>query len=634
MTASAPDPAPDLPAPESAPDSAPDSALEPAASRAAHENLTRAASFAALATALGLLACLCARLAQSPQLGTDTLIYHLPFALQWAQEGFGSGLELPFHEIGIEHGPLLAPTIHYVLIKLCGGVELAWVVQPLAFLGVLWVFFRSLRLLGLGRSPAAGLCALLAVYFPPFFNDLQLAGSDMLLLFGLALTLQGVLLTRRSARAGLKLVVIGTALQLLTKGTALMAIVALAPLLIPALREWWRGREEPRGRALDLGGSALLLAIGGWTYLRNLFSYGNPLWPTDLNLGPFKVLEGRFDPGPLRDHGWSPDAIRTLLLEGEGPHGISLALSLPLWAGFVVGLLLALRIYSSERTQNPWRGYPRLAVTILFPLLAVAVHFLFVPYWEEPRYLFPTYYALWLSLGSALALGIRTRRALAPWIAGGLPLLFFGLTLLSALGPAGLWFWPALLLAPLGLLPRLRRRRALQAILLVGVLSGPLWFPGAQATQRERWAQNYQSYYPDHGEAWSLVAASKPKTIAYAGTQLTLPLYGPDLRHTLLYVPVGPDDHPRRFSLEGRPEECTPSWFWIFAASAQARRTNLDSAAWLGRLEAAQVDLLFLANDPWRGGIQAELQLVAAFPKRFQLAYSSEKVRIYRLLPR
>lgn len=144
-----------------------------------------------------------------------------------------------------------------------------------------------------------------------------------------ALTLFGLLVTVRSFEEGRPTqmrvwCVFSTASGGLAIGTKANTLVVVAAALtivsLLALASSWRGTCRSRRR--EVVGSAgfisalllVALALGGFWYVRNLFNFGNPVFPFAMSLGPLQFE------GPL-----PADTVRWL------PHQPSEYSSMPVW---------------------------------------------------------------------------------------------------------------------------------------------------------------------------------------------------------------------------------------------------------------------------------------------------------------
>lgn len=574
-----------------------------------------------------------------PPLATDGLIYHLSVPAFWLQDGFLSRLDFPFHMGGAEDGPMLSQTLNYALLALTGQVALTKLLQPLCLIGTLALLYRSARLEGVNK-PAAWALAGLAGLFPPFLTSAQFLHNDLVLVFGAAAMLYGLLLTRPRPLLGMTWVVAGGAWMMLTKTVGVIYAAVGVLLLLPVAWRYLREAEpaaRPR-RAAQLGGLVLVLVAGAFFYWLNWARNGNPFWPGRLKLLGIE-LPGLFDPSVLVDHGWAPSAIRALLVSGGELHSITPPWSLPLWLGWGATLLLALR--ARQRGRRVY--WQRLAVAVVFPVLSFVLLFSRVPFWTVPRYYLPVYYALFLA--AAAALGLAGRRS--PWLAAGLPALLlaaFGARLVQLApweksGLVGGVLVALALAAALSAAPVAWRQRAPQlaaALLALGALSSPAWYPPDPEVGDVVRAAAYRRYYDPHGEAWvgiERIAAQNPDeqlTVAYAGSPMTFPLFGPRLANRVVYVPIHPEDRPTAIELQPRPADVLQG-YWMHQSFARARRAQLDDQHWLAGLTREGVDLLFLASDDFRGGTEQERAMIARHPERFQLLFRRDGVWLYAL---
>lgn len=576
-----------------------------------------------------------------PALGTDTLIYHLPTPATWLHEGFLSTLDFPFHDNGVEQSPMLTQMLFWVLMSITGDDGLVALVQPVFFCALGWLYFRSARLLGANQTLALVLTSGMLL-FKPFVQNLMLtpANNDLVMLTGCALTLYGLLLTRRERAKGLLLGAAGAALMMLTKAQGLIVTVIALPAFGPAL---WQELRGPEGRwRWKVPAAVLGIGCAGAAFFwKNLVQYGNPVWPGTLKLGGVTLFDGLFDYSVLVDHGWAWSAIGPLVWDGmDEVSFVSLPASAILWGGWLGSAALTF-----HRRGVRARAWTRAACCLYFPLAVVVLVLATVPFYTEPRYMFPTFYALWLSVANALAQLIRLRRQGLSALLPAVCLLLVCVAVLPfvvhfASSPV---FWVVLValgVAAWSLTPQLRRRYGKLALAGVGgmcallALLGPTWYPSYRAQRTELRADRYTTFYPKHGWAWvgiDELSAEQPLTVAYAGTPMIFPLFGPRLRNRVVYVPVSAEDKPQPVDFSDKPADLPP-YLWAHQGVAVARRQVVDDAFWLEGLREREVDLLYLAADPFRGGIEAELGMIARNPQRFELLHAEGDTHVYRVL--
>ncbi len=579
-----------------------------------------------------------------PPLATDALIYHLALPALWLQRGFFGVVDLPFHDQAVEHAPHLFEWIAYGLGRLTGDTSLAFLIQPAFLILLLWAFHQTIRRLGTDRTTALLLTGLLLA-FRPFLQNARTTNNDLLPAAGMMLALLG--LTHLRIRGGRGVVTLASGLAVLVASKHL-GIVYAGAVLVPAawILRWAPRRGIPPGQSAPVPGArrrwilagGLLLAASGF-HAYNLARYGNPLWPGTVSLFGATVFPGLYDPAafPPELPPGVTNALRRILLSGAAT-----ALDAPWNVLLPLGWLVALG--SGLAALRRGRGHRRFAVTALAPPAAFGLYLLLAtdwPYWHEPRFFFPLYSTLWVSAAAAAGRGIRALPArrqirLAQGVLLGMLLLLQAETLILFFRQIPYsWAETVGMMVVLGLCPWPRRpfqRVALPVLLAavtLGALSVPLWWRSSGTLRREAWASQYPLRYPEQGAAWADLARAgmaRSYTIAYAGTGMLRPLFGPELSHRPLYVPVHPDDRPTAPTPETIRQAPT-----LYAALARARRGRIDERFWLGGLLEAKADLLFLLDRPFHGGVREELSVVRRHPEIFRPFATGSEVHLYRI---
>ena len=114
-----------------------------------------------------------------------------------------------------------------------------------------------------------------------------------------------------------------------------------------------------------------------------------------------------------------------------------------------------------------------------------------------------------------------------------------------------------------------------------------------------------------------------PLTVAYSGTPVVFPLFGPRLSNRVVYVPISGDDRPQPVALHQGDS--------VYLRLAEARRGRMDEQFWLAGLRERGVDLLYLVDDPKTGGVGQELGVVRQHPETFQRLVETGGVHLFRL---
>ena len=561
-----------------------------------------------------------------PAMGTDSLIYHLPLPAAWCQRGYLAEVDLPFHDAAAEHAPMLSETICYGLMNLTGDDGLTWLVQPAAYLAILWLFYLSARLLGAGRDLGLILTALLAG-FRPFLTSLPLVNNELVLTAGAAAMLYGLLRSRLGGGGGLLWVAGGAAAMLATKTIGVVYAAVGLGLAVPAAWRRWRGASIRR-RIVEPVAAAAILAAGAAFYVRNWVLYGNPVFPAEVRLFGATVFPGLYDAGVLIDHGWSPAALGPMLVHDAATFAMPLVAGVLLWCGWGLSAVRSI-------ARRPRRGGWAAATACLFPIVAAAAFFAVAPFWREHRLLFPLYYGLWVASagGAAWVVGLVGRRVRRAIRALGLAGALAQPALLIAAG----YNWPIIVGALAALAAAFRLRRpipkpvrwaAATGVLAAAVAWAAAGYDGYRAARRQAREQAYEMFYGPEGQAWALtdrLGAEAPDglTVAYAGTPVIYPLYGSDLANRVVYVPVSPADVPTRIDLKAGQS--------VYRRLAEARRARFDEAWWLAGLRRRGVDLLYVVDRADIGGAGPELAAAARHAEIFERIFAAGEVAVFRL---
>jgi hypothetical protein len=287
----------------------------------------------------------------------DTLWYHAPFAVRFAQEGSFTGID----QLGIDlhrYFPFNSELTHTLGMLAFGhdvlspALNLGW--AALALLAAWCIGHRA----GVGALSVTGAALVLALPAIAGMDPGQ-ASNDVpcaaLLLAAVALILQAPL-----APVPTVLAAVATGLGLGMKLTGIGVVAALTVgVVVLALRA--------RRPGVALLWCAGLAASGGFWFVRNWVVADNPLPWFSVDVGPFSLPGLASDNGvPLSDHVTSADSWRTLYVPGlaEG-FGV-------VWP-IVVGLVVAAIVVLLGR-----RGHPGERL-VGFVVLAGAITHVFMP---------------------------------------------------------------------------------------------------------------------------------------------------------------------------------------------------------------------------------------------------------------
>ena len=526
----------------------------------------------------------------------DTLSYHLHAPATWLADGRLSVVPAVFGDPSAAYAPANLELWFAFLMAPLGSDFLAGVGQlPFAALGALAVAAAA-REAGARREAALG-GALAFLLVPEVWQQARTAMTDL----GMAaLLLSGMPFVFRMRRACWAADLLAFAAAL---GLALGTKYAAAPLAVPFAVVVALTVARQKVCLWRVAAAMLLtLAFGGAWYLRNALVAHNPWYPV-ATLG----LPGLYDQATMRAWDYHlPVGDLGALGEMTGAAGF----------GFSAAALAAFA-----------RARPRLEL----PLAAAVVGiFWFVIPYQESRFLFVAFGL------AAMAIGRAAARPPAPLGWGALALALIGecvalpspdrLALLPVglAGAAALHGWRKI---PLRLRPVVGRTAAVAAgaLLFAGVARG--------LPAHKRGADPYRMA-GDLDDAWAWFGGNvHGARVAYTGTNLAFPLWGPDLSNRVSYINVsgGPDERLADFARRaGTGRSATPE--------PAPYRDGATYEAWLHNLRSVGTQVLFVAAlDPIvartipadADHFPIERQWADGHPDLFQLRYASIVARVY-----
>jgi hypothetical protein len=559
----------------------------------------------------------------------DALSYHLHVPASWLADGRLSIVPAVFGDPSSAYAPSNLELWFALLMAPLRSDYLASAGQlPFALLGALAIAAAA-REAGARREAALGGAAAFLLV-PEVWQQARTAMTDLGMAALLLACLPFLFRLRERARAADLLAAIAAL------GLAIGTKYAAAPLALPflvAVAVAWRG-ARPRASVIAAAAVVLLLTGGFW-YVRNLIVTGNPWYPV-ATLG----LPGLYDRAAMRAWDYHlPVSDLGLLGEFLGAAGI----------GFGVAALAAFA-----------RARPSLEAALA--LAIVAIFWFVVPY-QESRFLMTGFGLAALAIGRAAvprstvgplegfphppatdyagrspAPSTRSPAALG-W--GGLGLALVG-ELMELPSPDRLWPIPIGLLAAAAahgwrrVPPRARPATAWALSLALAAIGLAQTSRGLAAHRRG--ADPYR-LHGDLDEAWAWFGANvRGARVAYTGTNLAFPLWGPDLSNRVAYVNVAGGAGDRLHDFGRR----LPPGARAVTPEPAPYRDGASFDVWLRNLRAAHADVLFAAAlEPMAARsvsadsdqFPTERAWADAHPDLFQLRWASDAARIYRIVP-
>jgi hypothetical protein len=568
----------------------------------------------------GALALETARAAGEPRglYGPDDLSYHLPAVAVWQRFGdlrmlkFAVGdRSTAFYPIAPELGAwaLLAPFRDSDAAA--RRAQLPFALLSLAALAAL------ARRLGLTPRGAA-LAVLCYLTFERAYPVLALtAGSDHQAAFFTLAALDGaLLLLQRPSRGAAVYWGLGLGLLVASKylGLYLAATVVALFLCGLALRRFRAQRIAADGTATGAGGlggrlaivAAVALLAGGYTYLRNAWTMGNPVFPAPVRLFGHTLLPG-----------WKE---ATLAWRRHLPEFRIAPLGFLLRRPDLFGPLFPYTVLAGSLLAPPFlllRRRPLLHVAVALLPAVLFLEFLFLVHdHRETRYLFAA-----LALG-ALDLAWLLDDGEIAWVAALLVALFhLGCQRLGL----GRWQEVALLLAVLGSALLGSRRRAPSAPIR---LPAGRWAPWAAAllavgalSLAARAMGEALARYPERKlarepAALALERAAGPAgaRVAYLGSNQPYLFFGSRLQNEVEIVP-------RTWNLAAQ--------YYTWGGDGRFPYDDGSPRRWRRILEALKIDCVVAIRDPEEG---PERGWILADPRGYQRIYDDGETSIWRVV--
>jgi hypothetical protein len=569
---------------------------------------------AALAIALvGLYDMAWLRWAPAGPHGFDDVSYHLSAVATWIRYGDLRMIRFSMGDPSTPFYPILGEMASWVLIAPFRDSDVAarWTQVFFAVFSFLAVVAIARRLGLSRRSSAFAAIAYAGIYhvFPVLSVS---AGNDQSTSFFTLAGIDAALALARRPRPGTA-VVTGAALGLLLATKYIGVLFAPLILAVLALAAWIeRRRQDPAERppARTLAGAAVLLAItmavtGGYTYLRNAVTTGNPIFPAPVEILGIEIFPGwggittaeRADAPEFDIDVWEFLTRRSKLFGSYFPFTL---LPAALLAPF-----LALG-------RRRWRA------ALIFALPAVIfLQFLYLmPDHRDIRYFLPAIALAavafaWLLAEAGPRIALPVRGVLLAWITfqavrhvgqSGTKHALAGLAVVAA-GVLLERFWRR----GEGRFPPFRPMSPVLSGVFVFVI---LWLGGMVETYQEKKFTNLPGAL-----ALDEMVGTRGARVAYAGFNQPYFFFGSDFQNGLEIVP-------RTRALEAR--------YYRWGVPLAEPYIIGPYRRWRGNLERLGIGYVVVVRSPWE---DPERRWMKHRSEDFDLAWANPQVEIWRVIP-
>jgi hypothetical protein len=520
----------------------------------------------------------------NPPFGWDSLNYHFTFPVEWFKHG---NLDTPivvFDDPSPTYYPLNGSLFYLWLIMPFRSVFIADLGQVPFFIIAVISVYRIAQRIGLSKSNSF-YSALLFALIPNFFKQLQIAYVDVMV-GALFLVCVDYLLALSKEFSLQKVLIYSLSLGLFvgTKTTALpFSVLLIIPFLLLSFKKCSKVY-------LVLVFILCLAVLGSFSYLRNFFETGNPLYPLDFSLLNVNIFKGVMGKSTYAAHFMARDYSLGKMLFHEGLGAQALLIILP-------GVLLLLPVVLIKKREGLNFS---LTYLLTLPFLIYLIYRYVIPL-ANVRYL----YAM-MGLGIVLGFYLFDILKIKKYLLDSLVLIcvfssIFSLAKRQELAVSlSLTVLLSLFLANFMRIKLLSNRKLILSIAIVLMLS--LFFWGEKYYKSDEFSRyykmvKYSGFWPDATKAWDwLNKQTVGNNIAYTGRAVPFPLYGSDFKNNVYYVSVNSTQPAKLHYFNNSKYEYSKGFESLLKAiEGEANyRGNADYNIWLNNLLTAKTDYLFV----------------------------------------
>lgn len=581
-------------------------------------------AFIGFAALLGFVSVKLAVNLVNPPFGWDNLNYHFVFPVEWLKTGTLHNPITVFDDPAPTYYPINGSLLFLWFMFPLKDVMLADVAQfPFFVLAFLMVYSIS-RKIGVSKTYSF-YAALLFLFVPNVFKQLEVAYVDMMVA---ALFLAGVnfliLLQQDFSLRNTLMYALSVGLLVGTKTLALpYGILLVLPFLYYSLKQINKFK-------LFLSGIAVIVAFGGFTYIRNFIETGNPFYPLQIKLFAHTVFKGVIDASAYRAHTKVYDYTFGKLFFHEGLGSQSVIFVIPALV-FGVPMLFLKRLKVLKSTG--W-------YILMLPYLLYLEYRFLIPL-ANTRYLYPC-----IGLSFIVAFfciqALSVRRLVVQILVSLCLMISMNevskyLELLNSYVLTGV-----MILVLLGLSrirPATAMRRGTVFVFFLGVVFLTVFFLNKDYLNREypRYKKmlGYSGFWPNAVEAWGwLNRVTTGNSIAYAGRPVAFPLYGTGFKNIVQYVSVNRIDPAELHYFPDSYYRWGSDFMSLHRALEEKGnyRSDPEYAVWLGNLNRRKVEYLFVysLHQTEELAFPIEDRWAKEHPEVFNPVFANETVHIYK----
>ncbi|MFH1888577.1 MAG: hypothetical protein ABH806_00635 [Candidatus Omnitrophota bacterium] len=560
----------------------------------------------------------------NPPFGWDSLNYHFTFPVEWMKHANLNNPIVISDDPSPTYYPIGGSLFYLWLIFPLKSVFLADIGQiPFFILAFLSVYSISLKL-DLSERYSFYAAALFCI-IPNFFKQLQIAYLDVMVAALFLSSLNSLfLLSREFSFRNILFFSFSLGLFLSLKTVALpYSILLFLPFVLVALKNY-------RRFYLFIIAVFVVIALGGFSYIRNFIEAGNPMYPLSMVLFGNPVFKGVIDSSVYRVHFKTEDYRIAKLLFHEGMGLQSLLFILP-------SAFLALPVAVAKKIK---RLTPLTAYCMILPILIYLIYRYVIPL-PNTRYLYPL-------LGVGMISGFYLARAMnIPGKIVNIAVIICTLSSMAELAKRQELVVSILLTFILFLvfILLIRRRISIRIPLAAAALSACLVIllvclnNDYIKNEYPRYTKmvKYSGFWPDATYAWNwLNRNTQGDNIAYVGRPVPFPLYGTNFKNNVYYVSVNSTEPVKLHYFPGS----SYSWGYDFLSLHRNLRANgnyrgnVDYSLWLNNLIQRDTDYLFVYSLHQTKDLvfPVEDKWARADPLKFSPVFTNQSIHIYKII--
>lgn len=562
----------------------------------------------------------------NPPFGWDSLNYHFTFPVEWLKHGNLDNPITIFDDPSPSYYPINGSLYYLWLIFPLKSVFLADLGQtPFFVLAFLAVYSISRKVL---LSREKSFCAaVLLTLIPNYFKQLQIAYVDVMVVALFLASLNFMFLLENYFDWQIVLMY-GLSMGLLV-GVKTVALPYSFLLFLPFVYFAIKNKIK---LPLLLGLISIIILFGGFSYIRNFFETGNPLYPFNLRVFGATVFKGVMDSKTYGAHFTNADYRLSKVLFHEGLGVQTMLFVLP-------ALFLAFPFVVNRKK----RTFALVYFSLLPALMYLAYRYL-IPL-ANVRYLYPL-----LGMGMILALFVADVIHIPKVI---LRLLIFICVLVSMTELAKrqelissvlltifiLLFYPYLKRIIIWTIYKVKPVFAIpSACVFLLILLIPLsdWYIKNEYPRYKKMVK-YSGFWPDATEAWEwLNQNTVGNNIAYAGRPVPFPLYGGRFKNNVYYVSVNKTDPAKLHDFKNS--------FYNWGRNFESLHNNLEAKTnyrgnavysdWSNNLMKRKIDFLFVYSLHQTKEIKFPIEdkWAAGASDKFVPVFKNATIHIYKLL--